>query len=119
MKYSIYAYLSFSISLVFASNTILVDMYELENGLTVMLNSDKNANSVYGAVVVKGGGKQDPAEATGIAHYLEHMLFKGTDELGTVNYDAEKVYLDSIEILYELLGETEAPEKRLIFQKKN
>ncbi len=118
MKYKIYAYLSFSISLVFASNTILVDMYELENGLTVMLNSDKNANSVYGAVVVKGGGKQDPAEATGIAHYLEHMLFKGTDELGTVNYDAEKVYLDSIEILYELLGETEAPEKRLIFQKK-
>ena len=105
-------------SLLFADKTVFVDMYELENGLTVMLNSDENANSVYGAVVVKGGGKQDPAEATGIAHYLEHMLFKGTDELGTVNYEAEKVYLDSIEILYELLGTMENQEKRLTIQKK-
>ena len=105
-------------SLVFAGSTVSVDMYKLENGLTVMLNDDKNANSVYGAVVVKGGGKQDPNDATGIAHYLEHMLFKGTTELGTVNYNSEKVYLDSIEILYELLGSTEDQKNRLVIQKK-
>ena len=118
MKNFIFMCMYYLMSLLFANKTVFVDMYELENGLTVMLNSDENANSVYGAVVVKGGGKQDPAEATGIAHYLEHMLFKGTNELGTVNYEAEKVYLDSIEILYELLGTTENQEKRLTIQKK-
>ena len=118
MKNFIFMCLYLLMSLLFANKTVFVDMYELENGLTVMLNSDKNANSVYGAVVVKGGGKQDPSEATGIAHYLEHMLFKGTNELGTVNYEAEKVYLDSIETLYELLGTMEDQAKRLTIQKK-
>ena len=69
------------------SNNLKVDQYELENGMTVMLNEDREASGVYGVVIVKGGGKQDPADATGIAHYLEHMLFKGTTELGTVDYN--------------------------------
>ncbi|SVC68076.1 uncharacterized protein METZ01_LOCUS320930, partial [marine metagenome] len=86
-------------SVSFGKSSLSVDIYELDNGLTVILNPDKNASSVYGAVGIKGGGKQDPADATGIAHYLEHMLFKGTSELGTVDYKAEKVFLDSIEIL--------------------
>ena len=52
------------------SNDIRVDQYQLENGMTVMLNEDMEASGVYGVVIVKGGGKQDPADATGIAHYL-------------------------------------------------
>ena len=78
------------------SNSLNVDQYKLKNGLTVMLNEDKDASGVYGVVIVKGGGKQDPKDATGIAHYLEHMLFKGTTELGTIDFEKEKVYLDSI-----------------------
>ena len=101
MRNFIFICLYLLMSLLFADKTVFVDMYELENGLTVMLNSDENANSVDGAVVVKGGGKQDPAEATGIAHYLEHMLFKGTDIYGSLDYSKEKPLLDKIEGLYE------------------
>ena len=94
-----------------------VEIYTLENGLTVLLNEDHNETSVFGAVLVKGGGKRDPKDATGIAHYLEHMLFKGTTAMGTIDYDAEKVYLDSIDVLYDELGNTVDDEKRLDIQK--
>ena len=102
----------------FGSDDFKIEVYELDNGLTVMLNEDRNASSIAGGVIIKGGGKQDPADATGIAHYLEHMLFKGTDELGTVDYEAEKILLDSIEIYYDKLGRTSNDEDRLIIQKK-
>ena len=95
-----------------------IEVYELDNGITVMLNEDNNASSIAGGVIIKGGGKQDPADATGIAHYLEHMLFKGTNELGTINYEAEKILLDSIEIYYDKLGNTLDDEDRLEIQKK-
>ena len=72
---------------------VSVEQYQLQNCLTVMLNEYKYSSGVYGVVIVKGGGKQDPSDATGIAHYLEHMLFKGTTELGTVNYLEEKKYM--------------------------
>ena len=92
-------YLFIFISLYGEDKKINVEMYTLRNGMTVILNEDHNESSVFGAIAVKGGGKQDPKDATGIAHYLEHMLFKGTSELGTVDYEVEKVLLDSIEIL--------------------
>ena len=92
-----------------------VDYYELENGLKVYLNEDSTASNVYGAVWVNAGGKDDPADATGIAHYLEHMLFKGTTELGTQNYALEKPHLDSIKVLYDQLALTQdATEKKQI-----
>ena len=89
-----------------------VDVYKLENGLEIWLNEDPNASSVFGAILVKGGGKRDPEDATGIAHYLEHMLFKGTTELGTTDYESEKVFLDSITYLYDQLTNVDNPEKR-------
>ena len=70
-------------------NPLDVHVYQLENGLTVYLNEDHNTTSVFGAVAVRGGGKRDPKDATGIAHYLEHLLFKGTDKMGTTNYELE------------------------------
>ena len=70
-----------------------VHTYKLKNGLTVYLNEDHNTTSVFGAVAVRGGGKRDPKDATGIAHYLEHLLFKGTEQLGTIDYAKEKVFL--------------------------
>ena len=93
-----------------------VQTYKLDNGLTVYLNEDHNTTSVFGAVVVRGGGKRDPKDATGIAHYLEHLLFKGTDKMGTTNYDLEKVYLDSIQIKYDELAQTEDDSIRLALQ---
>ena len=95
-----------------------VEIYKLDNGLTVMLNEDHNETSVFGAIVVDGGGKRDPVDATGIAHYLEHLLFKGTSKMGTVDYETEKIYLDSIEVLYDELASKEKDSERLKIQKE-
>ena len=94
-----------------------VEIYTLENGLTVMLNEDHNETSVFGAVVLDAGGKRDPSDATGIAHYLEHVLFKGTSELGTTDYEKEKVFLDSIAVLYDELALKKSDKERLSIQK--
>lgn len=90
----------------------------LENGLTVYLIEDHNQPIVFGGIAVKAGGKYDPADATGMAHYLEHMLFKGTTTLGTLDFEEEKKYLDNIDQLYEQLGQTSDSTKRREIQLK-
>ena len=97
-------------------NPLDVHTFHLDNGLTVYLNEDHNTTSVFGAVVVKGGGKRDPQDATGIAHYLEHLLFKGTNEMGTIDYEKESLYLDSIRVKYDELGNTADDDERLAIQ---
>ena len=99
----------FSLSL---NAQLQVIQYKLDNGFTVILNPDKNANTIFGAVAVNTGSKNDPSDATGISHYLEHLLFKGTKELGTSDYEKEKIHLDSINFYYDLLGNTVDDEKR-------
>lgn len=96
--------------------TLKVEQYKLENGLTVYLNEDHEQTNVYGGVIIKAGSKRDPKDATGIAHYLEHMMFKGTDKMGTIAYDSEKIYLDSINLLYEELGKAQTDEQKKIIQ---
>lgn len=95
-----------------------IEEYTLENGLTVYLNEDKNAPEVFGAVVARVGSKDDPAHATGMAHYQEHMLFKGTTKLGTTNWEKEKVHIDKIFELYDQLAQTKDEEKRKEIQKE-
>lgn len=92
--------------------------YTLGNGLTVMLTENHNTPQIFGVVAVKAGGKNDPKEATGMAHYLEHMLFKGTEEMGTWDYAQEKVHLEKIEAYYEELGKTTDEAKRAEIQQK-
>ena len=84
----------------------------LDNGLTVYLNEDHNVNKVFGAMAVNAGSKNDPATSTGIAHYLEHMLFKGTQTIGTWNWQEEQKYMNKIISLYDELGK--ATEKSVI-----
>lgn len=84
------------------SEALKVKTFTLDNGLTVWLNEDPNQTAVYGAVVVKAGAVDCPG--TGIAHYFEHMMFKGTDKIGTIDYAAEKPYLDSISVMYDSLA---------------
>ena len=76
-------------------------IYTLDNGLKVYLSSYDDAPRVQTSIAIKAGSKNDPADATGLAHYLEHMLFKGTDKYGSLDYKQEKVLLDKIEDLYE------------------
>ena len=79
-----------------------VRIYKLDNGLTVYLSDYKDAPRIQTYLAVRAGSKNDPATATGLAHYLEHMVFKGTSQLGTQNWAKEKVELDKIEALYEV-----------------
>ncbi|SNC68305.1 Predicted Zn-dependent peptidase [Hymenobacter gelipurpurascens] len=76
-------------------------IYTLDNGLTVYLSDYDDAPRIQTYMAVRAGSKNDPHNATGLAHYLEHMVFKGTSKLGTQNWAAEKVELDKIEALYE------------------
>jgi predicted Zn-dependent peptidase len=75
----------------------------LDNGLTVLLSENHDRPEVFGAVVVRTGAKNDPPDDTGMAHYLEHMLFKGTTELGTTDWAAERPLQERLEALYEEL----------------
>lgn len=100
------------------NKNLQVNSYELDNGLTIFLNRDTTATRVFGAVMVKAGAKHEDPTATGMAHYLEHLLFKGTTKLGTWNYEAEKPHLDSITLLYEKLGNTTASETKEALQKQ-
>ena len=84
----------------------------LANGLTVLLSENHEVPRIFGAVIVRAGGKNDPASATGIAHYLEHMLFKGTEALGTVDAARERPHLQRITALYERLRTTTDEEER-------
>lgn len=97
-------------------NALKVKEYRLENGLTVWLNEDHSQPKVFDAVVVKAGAKDCPD--TGIAHYFEHMMFKGTDRIGTLDYESEKVLLDSIAMKYDELAMTEDTAARARLQKE-
>lgn len=98
------------------SESLKVKEYKLSNGMTVWLNEDYSQPKVFGAVLVKAGAKDSPN--TGIAHYFEHMMFKGTDKIGTVNYEKEKVLLDAIAAKYDELSETEEEQKRTVIQQE-
>jgi predicted Zn-dependent peptidase len=76
-------------------------IYTLENGLKVYLTVNKNTPRIQTYVAVATGGKNDPHDAQGLSHYLEHMVFKGTDKYGTKDYEKEKPLLDTIIALYE------------------
>lgn len=93
---------------------LLVKDLRLSNGMTVWLNEDHSQPKIYGAVVVRAGGKDCPD--TGIAHYFEHIMFKGTDRIGTVNYEAERPWLDSISTQYDLLSHTTDEAQRMQIQ---
>lgn len=95
-----------------------VEVYQLENGLTVILNEDHNLPQVFGSVIVRAGAKDDPKGATGMAHYQEHMLFKGTETSGTTNWEAEKPHIENIFKLYDDLSQTTDPVERTVIQGK-
>jgi len=76
-------------------------VHELDNGLKIYMSVYKDAPRIQTNIAIKAGSKYDPHHATGLAHYLEHMLFKGTDKYGSTDYGKEKILLDEIENLYE------------------
>lgn len=97
------------------SDIFQVKELTLSNGLTVWINEDHTQPKAYGAVVVKAGARDCPN--TGIAHYFEHILFKGTDKIGTVDYAGERPWLDSIAACYDRLAQTVDENSRRVIQK--
>ncbi|MEI6122005.1 MAG: insulinase family protein [Bacteroidota bacterium] len=77
-------------------------IYTLDNGLKVYLSVYKEKPRIYTNIAVRTGSKNDPANNTGLSHYLEHMMFKGTQHFGTVDYKTESVYLNKIDSLFEV-----------------
>jgi predicted Zn-dependent peptidase len=76
-------------------------LYTLENGLKVYLSKNMDEPKIQTYIAVRAGSNYDPKESTGLAHYLEHMVFKGTHKIGTADWEKEKLYLDKISNLYE------------------
>lgn len=95
----------------FAQNNA-IQKFTLQNGMNVVLCEDHSQPKIYGAVCVHVGAKNDPTDNTGMAHYLEHIMFKGTDKIGTVDWETEKIYLDSISLLYDQLHDIIDPAQR-------
>ena len=88
-------------------------IYTLDNGLKVYMKKKKEKPRIQTYIAVKVGSKNDPSETTGLAHYLEHLMFKGTEQFGTTDYAAEKPMLDEIERLFEVYRMTTDVQERL------
>ena len=86
--------------------------YTLDNGLTVILSPTDKDPRIQAYIAVKAGSKTDPATNTGLAHYLEHIMFKGTDKFGTLDWEKEKPLLEKIDNLYEEYNQTTDDAKR-------
>ena len=92
-------------------------IYTLDNGLKVYLSKFENAPRIHVFTAVKAGGKNDPENNTGLAHYLEHIMFKGNQFFGTKDYEAEKPLLDSIEQLFnDYAKQTDVAKRKAIYQ---
>ncbi len=79
-------------------NTLI---YTLDNGLKIYMSVNNDEPRIQTNIAVNTGSKQDPSDATGLAHYLEHMLFKGTSKIASLDWESEKVLLQQISDLYE------------------
>ena len=90
-------------------------IYTLDNGLKVYMIVNKDKPRIDAQIAVKVGSKNDPRETTGLAHYFEHLMFKGTKNFGTQNYELEEPMLNEIEQLFEVYRKTtdEAERKAL------
>ena len=92
-------------------------IYTLDNGLKVYLTVNKETPRIQTYIPVRVGGKNDPAETTGLAHYFEHLMFKGSESFGTQNYAEEKPLLDQIEALFEVYRtKTDEAERTAIYR---
>ena len=86
--------------------------FKLPNGLSVFIWEDPTAPDVFGMVTVKVGSKEDPEKYTGLAHYLEHLMFKGTDKIGAMDWEKEKPLYEQIIAKYDERAQLTDPAKR-------
>jgi predicted Zn-dependent peptidase len=95
-----------------ANDPMTTRFYRLKNGLSVILSPNTKEPRVAVRIAVRAGSNNDPKDHTGLAHYLEHLLFKGTDKYGSLDWAKEKPLLDRIDQLYEEYNSTKDDSKR-------
>ena len=100
------------------TSSMQVIKHTLENGLTVFLSPNHETPRFYAEIITRAGSKHDPKTNTGLAHYLEHLLFKGTSSFGTIDFEKEKPLLDQIAHLYEERSAEQNETKREELYKK-
>ncbi len=99
------------------NDPIKARFYTLKNGLTVILSPNSKEPRIQTLIAVRAGSNNDPKEHTGLAHYLEHLLFKGTYLYGSVDSLQEKKYLDQIEGLYaKYNATTDDTQRKIIYR---
>ena len=89
-----------------------VRVYRLENGLTLYLSRCGTESRIKTYIALRAGSADESVHSTGLAHYFEHMMFKGNNKIGAVNWEKEKPLLDQIESLFEKHRATKDPEER-------
>ena len=89
-----------------------VQAFTLSNGMKLFMSINANEPRVFTNIVVRAGSKQDPPDTTGLAHYMEHMLFKGTSRIGALDWERESRYLEQISDLFERHRDTDSEEER-------
>ncbi len=94
------------------NDPIHVRHFTLPNGLQLFLSVNPREPRIFSNIVFRTGSKYDPAETTGLAHYMEHMLFKGTSRIGALDWEREKPLLEQISELYEQYRQTRDPQER-------
>lgn len=101
----------------FPDDPLGLKRYTLENGLQVYISEQKDEPRIQTMIAVRTGSKNDPSDATGLAHYLEHMLFKGTSKVGSLDWEKEKIILEQISDLYEKHRDAPPAERAAIYNK--
>ncbi len=84
-----------------SKDPIYVKKHILSNGLQILMSVNKNEPRIFSNIAVRAGSKQDPSDTTGLAHYLEHMMFKGTSQIGSLDWEQESSLLSQIAEVYE------------------
>ena len=95
-----------------ADDPMQARFYRLDNGITVAFSVNRETPNIRGCIAFRVGSGDDPADKTGLAHYLEHLLFKGSEQLGTIDFEAERPLLERIEQLYDRHEASRDPDER-------
>ncbi len=93
------------------SDPLNARIYTLGNGLTVYMTVYKDEPRIQTYIATKAGSKNDPTDATGLAHYFEHMMFKGTGKIGTTDYSKEAPLIARVDSLFEVYRQIKADDK--------
>lgn len=120
MKHFVHIFLLLSMCFCFQVQAQGLKTFKLKNGMSVFIWEDSGKSDVFGEVVVRTGAVNDPEQYTGLAHYLEHVMFKGTQKIGALDWEKEAPIYEQIIAKYdEMAGENDPVRKEVIGKEIN